>query len=420
MKFPRLLASLCLFVVCLIFMSASPAFAGNDDWKPITPADLALKSPIVEKDADAEAIFWEVRVWDEIDGDEPRTVLSHYVRIKIFTERGRESQSKIDIPFVSSFKISDIAGRTVKPDGTIVELKKSDIFERTIVKASGLKIKAKTFAMPSVEPGAIIEYKWREVRQDRLANYIRLQFQRDVPVQLVKYYIKPLDLPGFPFAMRVKTFHGENTSFVNEKDGFHSTTMTNVPAFREEPRMPPEDQVRPWMLVYYSMDRKLPAEVFWKVKGRETYEEIKPLVKVNDDVKKAAAAAIGDATTPEQKIERLFEFCRTQIKNTSNDVSGLTSEARAKLKTNKTPSDTLKRGMGTGNDIDMLFMALATASGLEARFAGLSDRGDIFFDPSFARSFLSTLPAPFPKAGASPASDDQLSLLTHQSVSQDY
>ena len=55
---PRL-AFLCL-AICLV---SSTVLAG-DDWKPIDPADLASKTPVVEKDADAEALFWEVHVDD--------------------------------------------------------------------------------------------------------------------------------------------------------------------------------------------------------------------------------------------------------------------------------------------------------------------------------------------------------------------
>ena len=80
-----------------------------------------------------------------------------------------------------------------------------------------------------------------------------------------------------------------------------------------------------------------------------------------------AATLIADAKTDEEKIERLYDFCRNKIKNTSNDASGLTPDERAKLKDNKNPSDTLKRGMGTGGDIDLLFAALANASGFDAR-----------------------------------------------------
>lgn len=47
-----------------------------DSWRPIGPADLALKAPVVEKDADAEALFWEVRLNDDPNGD---LIFNHYV-----------------------------------------------------------------------------------------------------------------------------------------------------------------------------------------------------------------------------------------------------------------------------------------------------------------------------------------------------
>jgi hypothetical protein len=382
--------SLVLFLAALV---AAPVFAfGEQDWKPIDPAHLALKAPVVERDADAEAIFWEVRVADEADGREPRTVLNHYVRIKIFTERGRESQSKIELPFGKVFgretKIKDIAGRTIKADGSIVELKKEDIFERTAQKMSGIKIKVKSFAMPSVEPGAIIEYRWREVRGDTISFYDRLELSRDIPVQLVTYYVKPISLPNFPYGMRVQSFHAQNGPFQKEKDGFYSTTMRNVPAFREEPRMPPEYAVRPWMLVYYGEDNKLSAGEFWTEYGKKAYERSKSAMKVSNEIKQATANAVGDAATADEKLRRIFEFCRTKIKNINDDASGVTNEERAKWKENKTPADTLKRGMGTGVDIDFLFAAMATAAGFDARFARLADRSDFFFDINFPDSYF--------------------------------
>lgn len=376
-----------LLFLCLGLVLPATVFAG-DDWRPVDPSDLALKVPVVEKDADAEAIFWEVRLSDEVEGDTPRTVLRHYVRIKVFSERGRESQSKIDIPFLSNWKIQDIAARTIKPDGSIVAVKKEDVLERTIEKSNGRKIKAKSFAMPGVEPGAIIEYRWKEMRNDRLANYIRLYFQRDVPVQLVKYYIKPLSLPGFEYRMRAQTFNGQTSPFTKEKDGFYSVSMSKVPAFHEEPRMPPEDAVRPWMLVFYSKETKLEGEKYWQDYGKRTYEENKSRMKVSDEVKTASAAAIAGASTPEEKLEKLFEFCRSKIKNINDDASGLTAEDRAKLKENKSPADTLKRGMGTGTDIDMLFAALAIAAGFDARMVNLSDRSDTFFDKAFPDDYF--------------------------------
>ena len=66
----------------------------------MTPRDIdGLGKPRVEKDAGPEALFWRVYVLDEIQGSDPRSVLHHYVRIKIFNERGKEQQGPIDIPY---------------------------------------------------------------------------------------------------------------------------------------------------------------------------------------------------------------------------------------------------------------------------------------------------------------------------------
>lgn len=384
---PRHLATpLCVALVLLLAAAAAPVFAfGDQDWKPIDPAHLALKAPIVEREADAEAIFWEVRV---DDGDESDLVFTNYLRIKIFTERGRESQSKIDIiPFRPNARIKDVTGRTIKADGQIIELKKEDVFEKVIARSGNLKLRAKTFAMPSVEPGAIIEYRWREVYSGRSANRTRLYFQRDIPVQSVTYHLKPAtNIVGME-TLRYLPFHMDMPKFDKGKNGFYSTTVTNVPAYREEPRMPPEDAVRKWMLLYYSPERKIVPQKFWHDFGKGIYDLYKSEMKVNDDVRKRSAEIVGDAATPEQKLERLYEFCRTKIKNLDDDALNLPAEVRAKLK-DQSPSDTLKKMEGRGFDISGLFAALVAAAGLEARPALLADRGDIFFDPAFADHYF--------------------------------
>ena len=209
--------------------------------------------------------------------------------------------------------------------------------------------------MPAVEPGCIIEYRWREVRVNTNANYVRLQFQRDIPVQRVQYLDQAIQLRRHDFQV-ASHCTAQSSPWVKEKDGFYSTTMTNMPAIHEESRMPPEDQVKTWMLVYYQKpaDDKINPDKYWTDYAKRFYDVTKSLIKPNDEVKKMAATLVADAKTDDEKLERLFEFCRTKIKNISNDASGLTPDERAKLKDNKNPSDTLKRGMGTSVDIDLL------------------------------------------------------------------
>lgn len=381
-----------LLTVALLVVSAAlaaPVFAaGDNDWLPIEPQHLALKAAVVEKDADAEALFWQVRVADLAEGGSVRTVIDNYIRIKIFNERGREAKSKIEIPYLRNSKINDIAARTIKPDGSIVELDKKDIFDKTVVRYGNLKIKAKSFAMPAVEPGAIIEYRWREVRGDFLSNYIRLDLQQDVPVQTVKYLIKPLSSPYFPYGMRAQAFNFKMPGFTKEKNGFYGITQTNVPSFREEPRMPPPYDVRQWLLIYYTEDRKLSVEKYWREHGKSIFNLYKNAIKPNDEVRAKAAEIVGDAATPDEKLTRLYNYCRANIKNISGDTSGFSNAEIEKLKDNKKAGDTLKRGYGTVQDIDLLFASLVTAVGLDARVAVSGNRSDVSFRPEYADDYF--------------------------------
>jgi hypothetical protein len=373
----------CSLAASFVILLSATVFAG-EDWRPVDPVELSLKTSIVEKDADAEALFWEVRV---DDGEANELVFSHYVRVKVFTERGKESQSQIDLTYFGSSKIKDISARTIKPDGSIIELKKDDIHERTIVKTSGLKVKAKSFAMPGVEPGAIIEYRWREVEGDSDANYVDLQFQRDIPVRSVSYLVRPYTGP-YAQGLAYRQFHmPEGAKFEKAKDGFYKVSLTNVPAYHEEPRMPPEDEVRSWILLFYNSSGVAPDK-FWSDVGKRLYEAGKDEMKVNDDVRRKAAEIIGDEKEPDAKLRRIYEFCQTKIRNLSRDPS-ITSEERAKLaKDIKSPADTIKKGMGRGGNIDNLFAALVNAAGFEAHMAFSGNRQNFFLDDKFPNAYF--------------------------------
>lgn len=44
-------------LLCLFASFSASVSAAGDDWKPVDPAQLALKNATVEKEADAEALF---------------------------------------------------------------------------------------------------------------------------------------------------------------------------------------------------------------------------------------------------------------------------------------------------------------------------------------------------------------------------
>ncbi len=367
---------------CSLFFGASAAvFAGGDnDWRAVSPEELAMKTPKVEADADAEAIFWEVRVDDSSED----LIMKHYIRVKIFTERGRDKYSKIDIPFVKGVKIKNVTARVIKTDGTMVELAKSDVFEREIAKTDKIKVKAKSFAVPNIEPGVIVEYRYQEVFPQSSANNMRMTFQHDIPIENITYYFKPLA------NARYLTFNMSENKFVKDKNGFYRASLENVPAIKSEAQMPPEDEVRSWLVLYYTDDAKGDAGDFWSRAGgyiARTWE-IKDTLKPGKELKAAAAEITAGASSPDEKFAKIYAFCKTKIKNISFDTQ-LTDDQKEEIKPNKSTADTYRKLQGTSVDINELFASLATAAGFEARLAFGGDRSQKFFNPQQAHvSFI--------------------------------
>ncbi len=359
--------------ITMLALTLTSAFAvGGDDpiiWRPITPAELQMKTPLVEPDADAEAIFWEVRLDDKKAN---KLSYNHYVRVKIFTERGRERFSKMDIPFMKGKKVENVAARVIRPDGSIVELKPGDIFEREIAKAGKQRVLAKSFAVPGIEPGVIVEYQYRETIKNDSAGGERLIFQRDIPMQRVSYYVRPQSDASLAF----NSYNMQETRFLEDQKGFRVGTMTNVPAYKEEPYMPPDDEVRRWVYLSY---RNLGSLLQWVFLSRNWELGLSKLAKPNKEVKAKAAELTSGAISDEEKIRRIYDFIQKRMRNVAFDRN-LTEEQIEDLDV-KDADDALKRGMGNSFHLDMLFAALAKAAGFETNVILAGDRSDNFFNP---------------------------------------
>lgn len=366
------LSALSIFsAILLVTLFSVAAIAGDTNtWKPISPAELAMKEPVVDKNADAEAIFWEV--W--LDDKKSRKLsYDHYVRVKIFTERGRERFSKVDIPFYKGRKIEDVAARVIKPDGTVVDLNPSDIFEREIVKAGKIKILAKSFAIPAIEPGVIVEYRYSETLKNDSLDGETLIFQRDIPMQKVTYFVRPYKgwTPSFSYR------NTPEMRFVENSDGFFVGSLSNVPALKEEPRMPPEDEVRYWVGLSY---RTIGSLFNWSFWGMARSNFLREVAKPSKVTKQKVDELTRSAGSNDEKLRRLYEFSQRRLKNVSYDQA-FDAEKIEKLKI-KDVDDVLKLGMGSSSDINITFAALAKSAGFPVALVYSGDRSENFFDPN--------------------------------------
>jgi Transglutaminase-like superfamily. len=391
------------FALSAVFLcsAALTTHSQYKEWRPVAPEDIASKTPIVDKDADAEALFWEMRIDDSSMND---LDMWHYVRVKIFTERGREKFSKFDIPFVKGKKIRNLAARVIRADGSIVEILEKDIFEREIVRVSGAKMKAKSFAVPNIEPGVIVEYKYKEAIDDAGASGMRLPLQRDIPVRSLNYYYKP----NGKNEPKYQAYNLSGFKFEKDDKGFWLAKRTNVPSFKEEPLMPPEDMVKPWLLLTsarvgfisgssfsYTFVIKDPSNVsgYWGAFARERGSLATLIIKADKKIKATAEMVTAGATNQDEKLRKLYAWVQKEIKNVPYDPN-LTPEQREKLTAPKSIPEVLeKRTANSSSYVDWLFAAMASSLGMDVRLAYMGNRNNMFFNPSMTNDQLVHLAA---------------------------
>jgi hypothetical protein len=374
----RLRAELLLALLCPFTLAA--------EWRPIDNGDLALKHSKTDPNADAQALFREVKVSSEQHGvSYPTTIYSEYVRLKIFTDRGKEF-ANVQVPYFRDSNVFDVQGRTIHPDGSIVELTKSSIFDK-VLERRGYKTKVISFALPAVEPGSIIEYRYSKSEGETISRYRQLEVQSAFPVDEVTFFIKPISNRYVSYPnMRLMPFGCIPERGTPTREGFEVVKVKNVPAFHEEPYSPPEYSARQWILIYYEENSNSGKDKYWSSLGKERYHEYSEQVKINGEVKQLAAQLTAGAATDEAKLDKLLAYCRTELKDTRGDE--ITTAEMDKAKANHSSIDTIRRKEGSDSDILYAFIALAQAAGFDARRADLSDRATFLFGPNMQSAYF--------------------------------
>ena len=159
-SFRRLFAasSVTLLIVIGLALCCPSTASAAIGFQPVSPEELKMTSEPNAPGAPAVILYREV-----YRDDDPRTGHEDsYYRIKILTQEGRK-YADIEIPFTKeNWDIGGIKARTIRPDGSIANFD-GKIFEKTIVKAKGVKRLVKTFTLPDVQVGSIIEYYYTVV-----------------------------------------------------------------------------------------------------------------------------------------------------------------------------------------------------------------------------------------------------------------
>lgn len=366
--------------ICLILLAgtaltyAAPARAASD-WPPIVPEELAMKDNPASPGSLAMVLFRE-EIVNSKDSSE-----MYYYRIKIFTEEGKK-HADIEIPFFKQlFDIKDIHARTVHPDGKVIEFS-GQILDKLVVKSGEVKILEKTFTLPDVTPGSVIEYRYRIQRNPDLIYNVFWQVQGDLYTKRAHFVFQPYLGENAPGILWRTSHVDKSVAPQRQKDGSWALEVNDVPGLPNEEFMLPEDELRGHVEFIYS-DEEHPAEakIYWDRVAKDKTQRQDAFTGKHTSIKDAAARAVSADDSPEGKLRKLYAKAQ-EIHNLSADPEKTSQETkRDKTKDNNNVEDVLKHGYGDPGDIDLYFVALTQAAGFDSSLVWVASRDKIRFQP---------------------------------------
>jgi hypothetical protein len=371
----RRVATVCTFGVAVLAASLwNTSRVSADDWKPVTPEELKMTSVPEAPGAPAVILYREV---NRDDGRAPHE--DNYIRIKILTDEGRK-YANVEIPFFKdSGNVHGLKGRSIRPNGSVVPFD-GKVVEQTIVKAKGVKYLAKTFTLPDVQAGSIVEYRYTIDFAEGWVYDSRWILSDELFTKYAKFSLKPN--PEFLLRSSWPLGLPQGSQPPKDEHGTIKMEATNIPAFQVEDYMPPETTLKYRVDFIYSDEmsaEKDPAK-FWKDYAKKQYGKIEDFVNKKKAMEQAVAQTVAAGDSPEAKLQKIYTRVQ-QLRNTTFEKEKTAQELkREKQKEVNNVEDVWKRGYGDGRQITWVFLGMARAAGFEAAPVLVSRRNVTFFN----------------------------------------
>jgi transglutaminase-like putative cysteine protease len=298
-------------------------------------------------------------------------------RTQVLTQRGAEEHDVASVFYGPGRTVRDLRGSVTSPSGKRVEVKKQQMFDGAAFADFELysDSKHRSLSFPGVVPGAIVEHSY-ELAVENLFYLDDLFYLQDaVPARLKTLTVRAPS--SFPLRLPVIGATPEYNR--EERDGAtaHRWQVKDVPAFTKESGMPPEEDLRPRVLIS-------PKEIVWGTHRIDAghwdgiaafyWELARERMVPTPEVAQRAKGLTAEIHEPEQKVRRLYEFVQSKVNYVAIElgIGGLQPHPNG---------DVLRLMYGDCKDKATLLIAMLKAVGLRGfpvliltRDAGLIER----------------------------------------------
>ncbi len=382
---------LFLLLSTLTFLTASRA----EDWPAIAPEELSMTS-VPEQPGAAAIVLLREEVWND-----PQNNRSVYMRIKVLSETGRK-YADVEIPYSRRhFTISEVGGRTIHRDGSIVPFIGKP-FDKVIVRRRDRgkeeRYQVKSFTLPDVQVGSIVEYRYRLSYGDHSFYAPDWEVQTELFQKKATFKFIPYPgllqlahdrvgngvawtsyLPGGSHPVDHALIHSSTTSS-RTPNGYVDLEMNNISPLVVEPYMPPPDAIRYRVNFYYLVGTK--QDQFWKDEGKYWNKDVEGFLNHRSGISEALSQTISSADTPEQKAREIYAYV-SKLDNWSYQPKAEQEERALGIKLDRGAEDVVRQHGGFHDDLNRLYAAMLRAAGIPAWMMWVPARDREFFQPEF-------------------------------------
>jgi transglutaminase-like putative cysteine protease len=375
---------------CLILSLVLVSKLHAQEFGPPSPDELKITSVPEQPGASAVVLFHEEICDDDLH------YCSVYMRIKILTDAGVQKYSDISLLSFRGRSVAEVRARTVHTDGTIVNFEGKP-FDKVVYRGRGIRVNVKSFSVPDVKVGSIIEYRYfYRYPDDVFYSPPRWVLQEELFQKRVRFSYIPSSI----------VYSGSiNHSLANEHGTIVGVGWTgrlpngvapkvielpktqieletqNVPPFIEEDHTLPTAELKWNVQIYYRTNET--REAWWKNEGKIWNKSVEKFVGKTDGLNDVVAKVTVPTDTPEQKVKELYAFVKTLDNYTYLPERSQQEQKTLGLQQNRGASDVIRQKGGYRDEITRTFIALVKSAGIPAYAMRISDRSEQIFEKSY-------------------------------------
>src|SRR6185312_2312808 len=314
-RFDMSLRSLSIFAFAVILGLSNQVAAGG--FQPPTPDELKMTSEPQAPGAAAILLFRQI----DRDDNGRTSHEDDYFRIKILKEDGRK-YADVEIPyFKSEGNIVNIHARTIRPDGSIANFD-GKVFDKSIAKHRGYKYLAKTFTLPDVQVGSIIEYSYTVDLSEHYVYDSHWMLSDELFTKHAKFSLRPYSSSYQNFSLRWSwnALPPKTDPPKQGPDNIVRMEVDNIPAFQSEDFMPPENELKSRVDFIYSEDSfEQDPTKYWKKVGKKLNDRLEGFVNKRKPMEQAVSQIVAPGDSQEVKLQKIYARVQ-QMRNTSYEL----------------------------------------------------------------------------------------------------